>query len=100
MYHTKVVHVEVDAGGTFTGFVAVPPSRYAGVFFDADGQTNLSVTITHRDQTLATLTGVDDGDFFPLLEDAEILVSGEVNFAVFNASGPADVTISSLYRYH
>jgi hypothetical protein len=100
MYHTKVIPVEVvQAGGTSLGSVGVPPCRFAGSFYTCEPDGDFGVVLTNKDQTLQTLTNVDDGDMRPLAWDAELLCSGEINVAVSGASADGIVYVSCLIRY-
>ncbi len=94
MLHSRIITLTANAGGSAAGTVTVPPSRYAGVFYEFDPDDSTNITITNLGRTVATKSGAVNADgVLALLPTAELLVSEQI---VVTLDGQTEATRTTL----
>ena len=89
MLHSRVLVIDT-AGSTAAGTVAVPPSRYAGMYYQfTDNTMTATIKVQNLGRDMVSKSGAANSDGVQeLAPDAEKLCSGEVVVALSAITNP------------
>jgi nicotinamide mononucleotide (NMN) deamidase PncC len=87
--HSRVLTIDTS-GSTAAGTVSVPPSRYAGVYYQfTDPSMTATIKVQNLGRDMVSKSGATNSDGVQeLAPDAEKLCSGNVVVALSAISGP------------